>query len=91
MYITCGAISNTTSVYNIKSIAKMKAMLYAFFSDQHDGTTQAVLTKVSNGSFTLYGDPKLTPNRSKVSLAGTQHQQECYYYFLYTNNKYIIC
>ncbi|XP_025416573.1 max-binding protein MNT-like isoform X1 [Sipha flava] len=38
--------------------------------NQHDGTTQAVLTKVSNGSFTLYGDPKLTPNRSKVSLAG---------------------
>ncbi|VVC35333.1 Hypothetical protein CINCED_3A025463 [Cinara cedri] len=33
-------------------------------------STQAVLTKVSNGSFTLYGDPKLTPNRSKVSLAG---------------------
>ncbi|XP_015376026.1 PREDICTED: max-binding protein MNT isoform X4 [Diuraphis noxia] len=38
--------------------------------NQHDGTTQAVLTKVSNGSFTLYGDPKLTPNRSKMSLAG---------------------
>jgi hypothetical protein len=41
-------------------------------TDQHDGTTQAVLTKVSNGSFTLYGDPKLTPNRSKMSLAGMQ-------------------
>ncbi|KAE9523371.1 hypothetical protein AGLY_016319 [Aphis glycines] len=40
--------------------------------NQHDGTTQAVLTKVSNGSFTLYGDPKLTPNRSKMSLAGMQ-------------------
>jgi len=38
--------------------------------NQQDGTTQAVLTKVSNGSFTLYGDPKNTPNRSKVSLAG---------------------
>lgn len=46
--------------------------LIFLFSDQQDGTTQAVLTKVSNGSFTLYGDPKLTPNRSKVSLAGMQ-------------------
>ncbi|XP_050526342.1 max-binding protein MNT-like isoform X2 [Daktulosphaira vitifoliae] len=38
--------------------------------NQHEGTTQAVLTKVSNGSFTLYGDPKIATNRSKMSIAG---------------------
>lgn len=61
-----------------------------FFLDQHDGTTQAVLTKVSNGSFTLYGDPKLTPNRSKVSLAGTQRRRNYFYLILFLC-MYIMC